>query len=187
MSKQRNLRKKRPAEDEGEGGDDDATPEVQKELLADLKLLQKQRKRAVGIDANKLVPAAAGGGDDEDAAADNELMDAQYVKAVETNKSQILDENVHMEQFVERELARRLGKSVGEEGSQQLSKMEQQERELYELPEGFEVGVLLRLWVCRLVRRAGLHACVGGCWHVSGHVGVLSCGAVHVQTRLHVG
>lgn len=138
MSKQRNLRKKRPAEDEQEGGDD-GTPEVQKELLQDLKLLQKQRKRVAGVDANKLVPATEYS---EDEAADNELMDAQYVKAVEDNKSQILDEKVHMEQFVERELARRLGKSV-DEGQEKLSKLEKQERELYQMPEGFEVG---RLW-----------------------------------------
>lgn len=138
MSKQRSLRKKRPAEDEAAEGDgDEGAPEVQKELLQDLKLLQKQRKRVPGVDASKLIPAADY---DEDEAADNELMDAQYVKAVENNKSQILDEKVHMEQFVERELARRLGKSV-DEGGQNLSKQEKQERELYQMPEGFEVGV----------------------------------------------
>jgi hypothetical protein len=136
MSKQRNLRKKRPAEDEAADDGDDGAPEVQKELLQDLKLLQKQRRRVAGVDASKLVPAADY---DEDEAADNELMDAQYVKAVENNKSQILDEKVHMEQFVERELARRLGKTV-DEGGEHLSKQEKQERELYQMPEGFEVG-----------------------------------------------
>ena len=135
MSKQRNLRKKRPAEDDADEAGDD-TPEVQKELLQDLKLLQKTRKRVAGVDTTKLVPAATS---DDDAEADNELMDAQYVKAVETNRSQILDEKVHMEQFVERELARRLGKTV-DDGEQQLSKLEKQERELYKMPEGFEVG-----------------------------------------------
>lgn len=136
MSKQRNLRKKRPAGEEADDAADD-TPEVQQSLLQDLKLLQKQRKRVAGVDANKLVPAAAA---DDDEAEDNELMDAQYVKAVENNKSQILDETVHMEQFVERELARRLGKTV-DEGEQQLTKQEQRERELYQMPEGFEVSL----------------------------------------------
>jgi hypothetical protein len=135
MSKQRNLRKKRPAEDEADDADEGAQ-EVQKELLQDLKLLQKQRKRVAGIDANKLVPAAAS---DDDEAADNELMDAQYVKAVADTKSQIMDEKTHMEQFVERELARRLGKTV-DEGGQNLTKQERQERELYQMPEGFEVS-----------------------------------------------
>jgi hypothetical protein len=135
MSKQRNLRKKRPAEDEADDADEGAQ-EVQKELLQDLKLLQKQRKRAAGIDANKLVPAAAS---DDDEAADNELMDAQYVKAVADTKSQIMNEKTHMEQFVERELARRLGKTV-DEGEQKLTKQERQERELYQMPEGFEVS-----------------------------------------------
>jgi len=140
MSKQRNLRKKRPAEEEADEAAD-GTPEVQQDLLQDLKLLQKQRKRVAGVDANKLVPAAAAADDDE--AEDNELMDAQYVKAVENNKSQILDETVHMEQFVERELARRLGKTV-DEGEQQLTKLEQRERELYRMPEGFEVSLWCR-------------------------------------------
>lgn len=135
MPKQRNLRK-RPAEEEADEADD-GTPEVQKDLLHDLKLLQKQRKRVAGVDANKLVPAAAS--DDDEAAADNELMDAQYVKAVETNKSQIMDESTHMEQFVERELAKRLGKSL-EDGQANLTKHEKQELELYQMPEGFEVG-----------------------------------------------
>lgn len=135
MSKQRYLRKKRPAEDEADDADEGAQ-EVQKELLQDLKLLQKQRKRAAGIDANKLVPAAAS---DDDEAADNELMDAQYVKAVADTKSQIMNEKTHMEQFVERELARRLGKTV-DEGEQKLTKQERQERELYQMPEGFEVS-----------------------------------------------
>lgn len=153
MSKQRNLRKKRPAEDEPEDGDD-GTPEVKKELLQDLKLLQKMRKRTAGVHANKPVPAAEY---DEDEAADNELMDAQYVKAVEDNKSQILDEKVHMEQFVERELARRLGKAV-DEGEQHLSKQERQERELYQMPEGFEVGVLSTGTAQAVLWGSGCHA-----------------------------
>lgn len=70
-------------------------------------------------------------------------MNAQYVKAEGTAKSQILDEEVHMQQFVERELAKRLGKSV--DGSEQkLTKQEQEELELYKLPEGFQVGVSAR-------------------------------------------
>lgn len=146
MPKQRNLRK-RPAEDEADEADD-GTPEIQNDLLQDLKLLQKQRKRVPGVDANKLVPAAAASDDEE--AADNELMDAQYVKAVETNKSQIMDESTHMEQFVERELAKRLGKSM-EDGQQNLTKHEKQELELYQMPEGFEV------------RAHALGACVGCC------------------------
>jgi hypothetical protein len=156
MSKQRNLRKKRPAEDEPEDGDD-GTPEVKKELLQDLKLLQKLRKRTAGVDANKLIPAAEY---DEDEAADNELMDAQYVKAVEDNRSQILDEKVHMEQFVERELARRLGKAV-DEGEQHLSKQERQERELYQMPEGFEVGVLSTGSARAVLGGSGLSCCAG--------------------------
>lgn len=132
------MRKKRTLE-EDEGADGDAE-ELQKEILADLKLLQKQRKRVAGVDASKLVQAAAQD-EEEDVAAENEVMNAQYVKAEGTAKSQILDEDAHMQQFVERELAKRLGKSV--DGSEQkLTKQEQEELELYKLPDGFQVGIL---------------------------------------------
>jgi hypothetical protein len=177
--KQRQLRKKRPLSDDddedaqqqqaAEGGGQQQqgrTPEVQAELLANLKLLQKQRKRAAGVDAARcacacarvcatcgrrllvaplcpttcltalvaspstartahtpphtprppplpqththaharLVPAsAAGAGDDDDeAAADNELMDTQYVKAQANAKSQILEVCVCVRGLVER-------------------------------------------------------------------------------------
>jgi hypothetical protein len=145
MSKQRNLRKKRTLEDEDEQED---VPEVQKELLEDLKLLQKQRKRVAGVDASKLLPAAAE--EEEDQGQDNELMDAQYVKAVGSKKSQILDEEAHMQQFVERELARRLGRSV-DEGEQKLSKQEREELELYQIPAGLKVWpsggpAVVQLW-----------------------------------------
>lgn len=96
--KQRNLRKKRALEDDPEdaatAADEAAAAEVKADLLHGLKLLQKQRKRTAGIDASKLVPAAA---DDGDGFGDNELMDAQYVKAEGTAKSQILDEETHMQ------------------------------------------------------------------------------------------
>jgi hypothetical protein len=96
--KQRNIRKKRSLEEDPEdpsaAADEAAAAEVKADLLHGLKLLQKQRKRVAGIDASKLVPAAA---DDDDAAADNELMDAQYVKAEGTAKSQIMDEETHMQ------------------------------------------------------------------------------------------
>jgi ribosomal protein S6E (S10) len=134
MSKQRNLRRKRTSEEQE---DEDDAPEIQKEVLAGLKLLQKQRKRVAGVDASKLVPAAAQD-EEEDAEAENEVMNAQYVKAEGTAKSQIFDEEAHMQQFVERELAKRLGKSV--DGSElNLSKQEREELELYKLPDGFQV------------------------------------------------
>lgn len=136
MSKQRNLRKKRTLDEENDDVDE---PELQKEALEDLKLLQKQRKRVAGVDASKLIPAAASDADEEDTAAENEVMQAQYVRAEGTAKSQILDEEAHMQQFVEQELAKRLGKSV--DGSElKLSKQELEELELYKLPDGFQVS-----------------------------------------------
>eukprot|EP00878_Enallax_costatus_P036735 GHUV01041281.1.p1 GENE.GHUV01041281.1~~GHUV01041281.1.p1 ORF type:complete len:156 (+),score=42.55 GHUV01041281.1:342-809(+) len=152
MSKQRNLRKKRILE-ENDNADE---PELQKELLEDLKLLQKQRKRVAGVDASKLVPAATSDADEDDLAAENEVMQAQYVKAEGTAKSQILDEEAHMQQFVERELAKRLGKAV--DGSEhKLSKQEREELELYKLPEGFQVSRSDCLPLCMLTIVYGNH------------------------------
>eukprot|EP00879_Flechtneria_rotunda_P029117 GHRR01031385.1.p1 GENE.GHRR01031385.1~~GHRR01031385.1.p1 ORF type:complete len:166 (+),score=64.79 GHRR01031385.1:316-813(+) len=144
MAKQRNLRKKRSFE---EPEDDEITPEVQKELLEDLKLLQKQRKRVAGVDVSKLIAATTAAADEEGTGtADNELMDAQYVKAEGTAKSQILDEETHMQMFVERELARRLGRSV-DENEQKLSKQQQEELELYRLPEGLQRWCVQHCWL----------------------------------------
>lgn len=139
--KQRNLRKKRALEDDPEdaatAADEAAAAEVKADLLHGLKLLQKQRKRTAGIDASKLVPAAA---DDGDGFGDNELMDAQYVKAEGTAKSQILDEETHMQRYIESQLAARLGKQV-DEGQQRLSRQQQEELELYRLPEGLQASL----------------------------------------------
>eukprot|EP00879_Flechtneria_rotunda_P026785 GHRR01028609.1.p1 GENE.GHRR01028609.1~~GHRR01028609.1.p1 ORF type:complete len:179 (+),score=60.92 GHRR01028609.1:316-852(+) len=162
MAKQRNLRKKRSFE---EPEDDEITPEVQKELLEDLKLLQKQRKRVAGVDVSKLIAATTAAADEEGTGtADNELMDAQYVKAEGTAKSQILDEETHMQMFVERELARRLGRSV-DENEQKLSKQQQEELELYRLPEGLQVR----------------HLAVAAMYIVSGH-----CGPQHLYRAIKI-
>lgn len=154
-SKKRNLRQKRALEEDHEA---DEVPEVQTELLQDLKLLQKQRKRVPGVDANKLVPAATA----EDDAADNELMDAQYVKAEVNVKSQILDEDAHMQRYVEQQLAARLGKSV-DDLEQKLSKQEQEELELYRLPEGLQVRKNYCLMPCSPKLRVGRGAAVQWC------------------------
>ena len=136
MSKQRNLRKKRDREE-----DEDATEaadELKRDNLEDIKLVQKLRKRSAGIDAGALALKAASHAEaaaEDDVDEDNELMDS-YVKA-QGNQSAFLDEEKHMEQFIEQELARRLGKSV-DDGSQKLSKQELEEQELYKVPEAFK-------------------------------------------------
>ena len=108
--KQRNLRKRRATEEDPEDGDAANEPEVHSTTLEDLKLLQKQRKRITGVDAAAL--ATRGGEGANGNPEDNELMEA-YVKA--QGGQNILDEQTHMQKYVEQELARRLGKSVEEE------------------------------------------------------------------------
>jgi hypothetical protein len=127
--KQRNLRKKRALEEDGDG----EQPEVHKDSLEDLKLLQKQRKRLSGVDAAALARASedAGAGGQEHR---SELMEA-YVKA--DSRNSLLDEEAHMKKYVERELAKRLGRSI-DEGEQALSQAELEEQELYRMPEGLE-------------------------------------------------
>ncbi|GBF87931.1 hypothetical protein Rsub_00643 [Raphidocelis subcapitata] len=130
MSKQRNIRKKRTLEEEEEGaGAAGAAEEVEKAALEDLKLLQRQRKRAAGIHSSAL--AASRAGEDDQDEADNELMEA-YVKA-QGGASAVLTEEQHMERFVEQEVAKRLGKQV-DELARAPSAAEREEQALYEVP-----------------------------------------------------
>jgi hypothetical protein len=136
MSKQRNLRKKRDREEEDDPAE--AAEELKRDHLEDIKLVQKLRKRSAGIDAGALAlksakQAETAAADEDD--DDNDLMES-YVKA-QGNQSAFLDEEKHMEQFIEQELARRLGKTV-DDGSQKLSKQELEEQELYKVPEAFK-------------------------------------------------
>jgi hypothetical protein len=139
-SKQRNLRKKRDREEASDS--EEPGVEVKKDYLEDLKAVQKLRKRTAGINAGALASGQSSGDADAQAAAeaaasmaDNELMDA-YVRA-QGAKSALQDEEAHMQQFVERELAKRLGKDLND-GAQQLSKHELEEQELYAVPEAFK-------------------------------------------------
>jgi len=130
--KQRNIRKKRTLEEE-EAADGDAVPEVEKETLEDLKLLQKQRKRTVGIHSSALAASRAGEADLGE--QDNDLMEA-YVK--EQTGQAILTEEQHMERFVELEVAKRLGKQV-DDLTGAPSARERAELELYDVPEALKV------------------------------------------------
>ncbi|KAF8063727.1 telomere length and silencing protein 1 [Scenedesmus sp. PABB004] len=137
MSKQRHLRKRRALDEDEDGPGDEGAPEVRRDALEDLKLLQRTRRRGAGIDASRLVPSAA---DDDRDGDDNELLESQYVKAEGAAKSQLMDEEAHMARYVETELAKRLGKSVEERGGS-LTKAQQAELELYSLPEGLQANV----------------------------------------------
>jgi hypothetical protein len=141
-SKQRNLRKKRDREEASDS--EEPGVEVKKDYLEDLKAVQKLRKRTAGINAGALASGTSGDADAQAAAAaaasmaDNELMDA-YVRA-QGAKSALQDEEAHMQQFVERELAKRLGKDLND-GAQQLSKHELEEQELYAVPEALKASL----------------------------------------------
>jgi len=132
--RQRNLRKKRviDGDEDGGGGEEEARGEA----LEDLKLLQRQRKRTAGMDAAALAAQGGTGGDDGNADDDNELMDT-YVKAQAGGN--MLDEEAQMQQYIERELARRTGKRV-DDGEQQLTKQQLEELELYKVPEALQVS-----------------------------------------------
>lgn len=132
--KQRNLRKKRDREDEEEDAAG-ASEELKRDTLEDIRLVQKLRKRNAGIDAGALAvrPSGEAAEDPPDADEDNELLDS-YVKE-QANQGSAMDEEKHMENFIERELAKRLGKSV-DDGAQKLSKQELEEQALYQMPEG---------------------------------------------------
>lgn len=146
--KQRNLRKKRALDEDGDGPD--AEPEVQKETLEDLKLLQRMRKRTGGMDAAALAvkgtTEAGFSGTDEE----NKLMEA-YVKA--QGGQNVLDDEAHMQKYVEREMARRRGVEL-DEGEKKMSKAELEEMELYKVPEGLQVRAAA-LW--RLAAAAAAH------------------------------
>ena len=131
--KQRNIRKKRALEDEEEGPEaGEAEPEVQKAVLEDIKLLQKQRKRTTGISSSALAASRA---DDADLDEGNELMES-YVKA--QGGAAVMTEEQHMERFVELEVARRLGKQV-DDLTREPSAREREEQALYEVPAELKV------------------------------------------------
>lgn len=138
-SKQRNVRKRRVEEDEN--GDDSAAEQLHKDNLQDIKLIQKQRKRLAGIDATTFTATPAGTAVDDPATAvdddGNELMET-YVKEQAANN--VLDEEAHMQQFIQKELAKRLGKRIDSD-EQQLSKQELEDQELYRVPDGLKVDI----------------------------------------------
>jgi len=151
----RHLRKPRPEEDDEEaggvgasgGGDTAAAAPAAPGLdrLEALKLLQRARKRATGVDASLLASGAAraaadaAGGDPDaggaDAGGGGDVMGGFSKAAV----SKAMDEDAHMRKYVEEELGKRLGKrpaealSVEEAAKRRRAEIE---AELYEVPEG---------------------------------------------------
>ncbi len=106
---------------------------MEKTALEDLKLLQKLRKRTVGIHSSVLAASRADEGDLDD--EQNELMEA-YVKA--QGGAAMMTEEQHMERFVELEVAKRLGRTV-DELERGPSAREQEELALYDVPAALKV------------------------------------------------
>ncbi|GIL64002.1 hypothetical protein Vafri_17942 [Volvox africanus] len=168
MSKQRNIRKKAPSEEPGDGQDGEAEAECQRDKMTETRLMQQLRRRAAGTGAASLAMGLAGPGigpgggdtggggggragsaeprsaaDDTQATAEvagtGPVMDT-YVKAKTIATQQNEDE--HMQKYIEEQLALRLGKAaaaqVADEELDPEAKRRKIEAELYAVPADFK-------------------------------------------------
>ncbi|KAG2440395.1 hypothetical protein HYH02_010284 [Chlamydomonas schloesseri] len=147
--KQRNIRKRVASEDE-DAPEASAEPECQRDKLAETRLMQQLRKRTAGTGVGALAmggggpgigPASREGSAEPGAGADKGagtvVMDA-YVKAKSIAVQ--MDEDAHMQKYVEEQLAARLGKSAAQaeaEANDPEVKRRKLEQELYALPADF--------------------------------------------------
>ncbi|KAG1650880.1 hypothetical protein FOA52_009422, partial [Chlamydomonas sp. UWO 241] len=109
------------------------------ERLEETKLIQRQRKKAVGTDASKLALVGSDGIVEEVESEEDEedynlvrLMNS-YVKETGVRK---VDDDKHMEKYVEEEVARRLGKRGGSEELDEAEALRRQvDADLYNVPK----------------------------------------------------
>lgn len=110
--KQRNIRKRRALYD-----DDDQSDEYQKPSITteDIRLLQKQRQRRQGVDAAALavdtstsaaLALLAGPADQDPTTTAEDGLQHAFKKEI----NQVATKDVHMQKYVEEQLAQRLGK-----------------------------------------------------------------------------
>lgn len=137
--KRRQLRTKR-AIDSLEEDDGEAGGGFNRETLEDLKAAHKFRKRNPGTDHAALVSGRRDAEDDgQEDVDESELLDS-YVKAKSIFATQ---ENQHMEQYVEEELAKRLGKKPDTEPEDAArEKQRHLEEELYSVPAELQSTLL---------------------------------------------
>ncbi|GAX82717.1 hypothetical protein CEUSTIGMA_g10143.t1 [Chlamydomonas eustigma] len=139
-SKRRNIRTKRETDEieSGGGPEDQAGPKELRTKLEETKLIQKQRRKFGGVDAEKL--SAANGPlsmideipENTEADTGAKLMDS-YVKATTVRQT---DEDPQMNKFIEMELSRRLGKRSAEEEVDEGEKHRRRvEKDLYSIPD----------------------------------------------------
>ncbi|PNW77129.1 hypothetical protein CHLRE_10g423350v5 [Chlamydomonas reinhardtii] len=146
--KQRNIRKRVASEDE-DAPDVSAEPECQRDKLAETRLMQQLRKRSAGTGVGALAmggggpgigPASREGsvepGSEGGEGAGTVVMDA-YVKAKSIAVQ--MDEDAHMQKYVEEQLAARLGKTAEAEAEENDPEVKRRklEQELYALPSDF--------------------------------------------------
>ncbi|KXZ53883.1 hypothetical protein GPECTOR_6g801 [Gonium pectorale] len=131
MSKQRNIRRRAASEEPEDEAGAGEEPECNRGKLAETRLMQQLRRRTAGTGASSLAMGVAGpgigpataadGGDgnragsaepgDAEPAGGGPVMDA-YVKAKSIAVQQ--GEDVHMQKYIEEQLALRLGKSAAQ-------------------------------------------------------------------------
>jgi hypothetical protein len=110
--KQRNIRKRRALDDDDDQSGDEQKPSITTE---DIRLLQKQRQRRQGVDAAALavdistsaaLASLAGPADQDPKTTAEDGLQHAFKKEI----NQVATQDVHMQKYVEEQLALRLGK-----------------------------------------------------------------------------
>lgn len=151
--KQRNIRKRRALDEQEELSDGEgaaAGGEGQEGQVAapprltadDVRLLQKQRQRRVGVNAAALMTADTRLPEKKAGPADAAAPDVLQAAFKRERRLQSEEEDPHMKQYVEEQLAKRMGRDLGQDEEARLAEGERQRRLqdplLAALPEGLQ-------------------------------------------------